>query len=339
MSELNKILLTCLLLFVGTISFAQGGSLSPYDLKESYLEKRASYESSSTKQIASQNQKELDRIVEVLEVNAPASYEYHLVKYINGNFDVSQKNHLFEAYSLKPDALEVRKEMFGFYALTGDNSKQKEFALKIKNSYSSNVLNYYKVLVSNSKVRTVFLSGEEDAYPLLVLQSLGQIRNDISIVNLDFLQNDDYRKRVQKKLGMSNTSFVGSESKFLTTALGSINDKAFVSTTVGQSYIRGVADNCYLTGLHYQYSCSNQRKELDAFWTTTQQKISGLNLESRADKKLYTNFLPPLLTLYKLKIGAQEKDPILRKGIMTLAQKTGKETAVNEILKEYEQTE
>lgn len=303
------------------------------------MEKRASYESSSTKAFSETNQAELDRIVKVLEDNAPDSYEYHLVKYINGNYDPSLKDHLFAAYKLKPDEREVNREMFGYYALIGDQAKQKEFALKIKNHYSKNVRNYFKNMVADAQIETIFLSGEEDAYPTLMLQSLGEIRSDITIVNMDFLQNDDYRMKIQRKLGMSNVRFLGMESTFIATALSALGDKAFISTTVSQRYIREPANFCFLTGLHYQYHCPDQKTALTNFWKKAQEDLKEIDLDSRYEKSLYGNYLPPLLTLYKLKILNEENDPVLKKGITLLAKQTGKEEAVNEILKAYEQIE
>lgn len=328
-----------LFLLSGVRAIGQGASLSPYDLKESYLEKRATYESSSSKIIATENQKELDRLVSVLEENAPNSYEYHLVKYINGNYDLSFKEHLFKAYELKPDTREVKREMFGYYALIGDNAKQKEFAKRIESTYSKNTLNYYKLLTSNSKMKTLFLSGEEDAYPLMVLQSLGKVRSNIHLINLDFLVNEKYRISTQKKIGMSNARFLGRESTFMNSALSALLDKAFISTTISQSYISAQAENCYLTGLHYQYRCSNQVVELTKFWKDGEQNLSALTLNSSSEKRLYSNFLPPLLTLYKIKVESGEKDLVLRKDIEVLAQKVSLTEKVEGILKAYDQIE
>ncbi|MFT5819201.1 MAG: hypothetical protein ACI8ZM_000424 [Crocinitomix sp.] len=338
-SGILKIVVVCLIALIGQSAMGQGASLSPHDLKDSYLEKRASYERSTTKKIADDKQKELNRLVKVLEDNAPNSYEYHLVKYINGNYDLTLKEHLFKAYDLKPDSREVKREMFGYYALVGDKAKQKEFAKLIESTYTKNTLNYYKLLASNPKVKTLFLSGEADAYPMLVLQILGKVRGNIHLVNLDFLVNDIYRLNAQKKIGMSNVQFFGQERAFMTRALSALMAEAFISSTVSQAYMREQADFCFLTGLHYQYYCPNQVDELTRFWKDAQQNLNNLTLNSSAEKSLYSNFLPPLLTLYKIKIANGEKDLALRKDIIVLAKKVSKEKPVEEILKAYDQIE
>ncbi len=337
--EILKIVMISLVLLVGLRANGQGPSLSPYDLKASYLEKRASYESSATKKIADKNQEELDRIVSVLEENAPNSYEYHLVKYINGNYDVSLKEHLFKAYELKPDEREVKREIFGYYVLIGDAAKQKEFAKLIESTYSKNTLNYFKLLAANPKMKILFLSGEADAYPLMVLQRLGKVRSTIHLINLDFLVNEKYRISTQKKIGMSNVRFHGQENMFINTALSKLMSEAYISTTISQRYIRESADNCYLTGLHYQYHCPDQVAELTDFWKNGQLNLNALVLNSSTEKRLYSNFLPPLLTLYKIKIESGEKDIVLRNDIATLAKKVSMEEKVEGILKAYDQIE
>lgn len=335
---IKKIIYILFALVLCNQTWGQGPSMSPHDLKESYLEKRASFESSRTKTISSTNQAELDRIVNILEENAPASYEYHLVKYINGNYDLSLKDHLFKAYELRPDDPFMAEQMFAYYVLTDDKGKQKEIASRLKRKYSANVSKYYTELTSTSGIGALFLSGEEDAYPVLVLQASGLIDSKITVVNMDFLQNDIYRKRIQKKLGMSNVPFVKNESMFIATALSALGNKAFISTTVSQAYIKEPAGQCYLTGLHYQYQCNDQEKALIDFWVKAQKTLTGIDLDSRYEKSLYSNYLPPLLTLYKLKTLNGKKDPALKKGIVLLAKQIGKEEAVTEILKGYDQT-
>ena len=181
--------MTVLLLWFVSGSFGQGASMSPYDLKESFFEKRASYKRSGTKFITAENQAELDRLTMLLEENAPDSYEYHLVKYANSNYGLAEKEHLFEAYKLKPDDRRVQEEMFGYYVITGDQSGQKKLAGQLKKYYGKNVLDYYATLASDPEIKVLFLSGQEDAVPALILQNTGRISTNITVVNLDYLQN------------------------------------------------------------------------------------------------------------------------------------------------------
>lgn len=320
-------------------SFAQGPSLSPHDLKESYFEKRASFEQRSTKAISSANQVELDRIVTILAENAPNSYEYHLVKYVNGNFDASLAIHLLEAYKLKPNSTEVLREMFGYYAMMNDQTKTKEIASVLKNQYTTAEFAYYESLFSTATGTFYLFSGESDAYPALVLQSLGKIRSNATIINLDFLQNDAYRKRIQSQVGGLNMKFLGNEAAFVSAMINAKSSTFCVSTTVSQNYLGSLVSSMTITGLVYQKDAQDQKARLQKFWNQVQPTFESLTLSGSSGNALYGNYLPPLLTLYRLKILNSEKDLILRNGIVALAQKIGEVEAVNGILSDYEQIE
>ena len=78
---------------------------------------------------------------------------------------------------------------------------------------------------------------------------------------------------------------------------------------------------------------------LRKFWALAQNYLAQLNLDNRTEKAIHRNFLPPLLTLYKLKCAEKEKDLNLRKAIHLLGKETGKEAIVSELVNTYEQSE
>jgi|GEM_PF-2071890 len=327
-------------LFLGVSqAIGQVASLSPKDLYGSYLEKKTASIQSSTKVISKNNQAELDRLEGLLEVNAAASFEYHLVKYMNGNYDLSLSNHLFEAAKLKPDDARLNRELFGYYVLTGNTAKQKEVAATIKGQFSANSIMYYQQLFLNKKSGFYVFSSDEDAYPALILQSQGRVSSDLQIVNLDFLQNDVYRKKIQDKIGGMNMKFLGNESAFISALINSRSSQVSISTTVSQSYLANSSSQLYITGLTYESGVLNQVQLLESFWKTSQPFLKNITLVSSGDKALYSNFLPPLLTLYKLKRGNGLVDETLKAGILLLAKKVDKESAVSTIIKAYEQQE
>jgi hypothetical protein len=54
------------------------------------------------------------------------------------------------------------------------------------------------------------------------------------------------------------------------------------------------------------------------------------------EMKLYTNYLPPLLTLYHLQLLRGSKNEVLRKAILILAEKVAQTKKVTTILNDYE---
>jgi hypothetical protein len=328
---------TIIFLLLSSISFAQGSSLSLYDLKEAYLEKRDYYYKNGEKSITAEEQAELDKLVTILKENGAQSFDYHLIKYINSNYDLTQKDHLLEAYRLKPDDRRVNIEMFGYAMLTNNTSDQKKFALKVKAYTSEASWNYYSVLANKTGESVVFFSQAEDAYPAMAKQIIE--KGKTTFISLDLLKNETYRKGVQKKLSMPNTAFVGNESEFLKVALKGSPTNCFIATTVPQRYMMGMGNQCYLMGLYYQYKPTDQYSVLQAFYAQIDKTLPLLSGYTNRDKKLYNNYLPPLLTLYKMKKLNGESDMELRKKIIELATGLNKTETVNKILAAYDKLE
>ena len=72
-----------------TYIYGQTENYSVAELKTQYLSKRNSYASSSTKKITDENQLELNTLVEALKKKDENSFEYNLVVWINGNYNLS----------------------------------------------------------------------------------------------------------------------------------------------------------------------------------------------------------------------------------------------------------
>lgn len=323
-----------IVVFLTTVVFGQGASLSLFDLKQQYFEKKNSFKTNTGKTVSADEQFQLDRIVTLLEENAPNSYEYHLVKAANLNFAPAAETELLKAKKLKPDELEVNWQLFEYYCFTGNLSKQKQFAPKISSRISTPKAAYYTQLLAPAEANFYVFSNAEDALPAYYLQANGKIGYAVEVINLEFLSNDTYRKKIQTKLGMQNLPFLNNEAQFVTAMLKA-KKNVRIATTVGQNYLKNSASNMYVIGLSYAYQHPNQYEALMQFWLSAKENVKGVNLTSSSDKKLYSNYLPPLLTLYKIKRNQNETDEVLKQGILLLAKKIGKEREVDELLKRY----
>ena len=327
------------ILFFTVLSFSgwtQGPSMSDEDLLNAYVEKRNSFGHSSTKQMSVDEQTQLDRLVRTLEENYPDSYAYHYVSWLNGNYDTGKSDDLLAAYKLRPDSKAIQKEMFAYYTIIGDGTKQKEFAGKIKKFYSSNVLDYYRDFLPASGF--VVTSNEADSYPVYLLQLEYGEGAGITVINLELMQNADYKKRVQQQIGLGNYPFTGQERSYMNTLLTASKYKNIVvSSTVNQAYLSEVAGSMYLTGLGYELSPRDQRQALEDFWVKVKRHdLSKISFANSTEKKLYGNYLPPLLTLYKLKLVNGEDDTLLKSAIVMLAARVSKSETVKKILEDYE---
>ncbi|MBK7130803.1 MAG: hypothetical protein IPM74_04325 [Crocinitomicaceae bacterium] len=329
---MHKVVLVFLLMMTTGLIFCQSGDRSLSTIKEEYFEKRKSFQSSSTKKLTTDQQSQLDALVAELKTLDPNSFEYNLVVYVNGNYNTNLQSSLFTAYELNPTDETVLKEMAGFYAVTFNTAKQKEYLLKIKKYYTASELAYYKDAMPSTK-SLLFTSGQEDMFGFLLAQVIEGVGSEVQVVCMDMMKNDEYREMVSNNCGITDMTFLGNEKNYVKTILTGGTKKIFISATVPQDYFSACSDKLYITGLVYQYGNIDQLTALNDFWKKVKAKdLSQISLSGSAEKKLYGNYLPALITLYMLTPG----DQVLKTTIQAIAEKVSRTEEVNEILKEIE---
>ncbi len=306
-------------------------------MERSYTKKRNGMLNSSNKELEGEQQDELDSIVDEMKTVNEESFEYNLTAYINSNYSSSKKENLLKAYQLRPESSKVHMELLAMHTIEGNRSKQIEFAKKLKGQYSVNKLNYFRDALPNENAGFMLVSNKADAYPIYVLQLIHNEKSAVNIITLDFLKNDDYRTEVQRLTGIGMTEFVGNEKGFISKLLSVSNKDIYVSATVNQNYLSRVAEGTFLTGLCYEWDVKDQKGDLEKFWQKVKKKdLSKITLSNSHDRRLYGNYLPPLLTLYKLKKINNEPDIVLRSTIEALATKINKSEPVKDILIQYD---
>jgi len=204
-----------------------------------------------------------DSILAEMGKNIPDSYEYHYLRFYNGERDVSL---LEKAYKLDPKRADALYELVMYYDSQGDKEKLEKFCKDLYQTrdISPGLLNYnYNVLVSTEKNGILFTNGDNDTYPGWVLQHSLGIRKDITILNLHLtFVNRDYLKRklASKGINLNVDSFSKDKmNKFveeLTQQL-SVNYPEIpvhVALTVYKGSIKNVEENLYLVGLTFKYS-------------------------------------------------------------------------------------
>lgn len=317
------------------MTIAQNVNKSADDLLNQYLEKREDVKRVGTKKISEEDQNQLDELVDEMGKVAPGSFQHKLAQYINGNYDFSQKALLLDAYEQAPNDNRVLNEMFAYYSIAGDQKKMKEFGEKIAKNYSFNVYQYYLKVFPSNENSFVIVSGRQDAYPLLIIQSTKNVMTEVGVICLDFMQNDGYRKNTLLKLGRADMKFTGNEANFLEAAVKS-KKEVHVSSTVPQQYMANVMSNMYLVGLTYRYYYLQQETALTSFWNSLNSSdIFSKDLKGTEERNLYANFLPPLITLYKMRANQGNQDVDLKKSIDLIATKTKRTKLVEGIMKDF----
>ena len=167
------------------------------------------------------------------------------------------------------------------------------------------------------------------------MQQTESISNQTVIVSLDLLNNQNYLTRILTQLQLSQEFDKTSKSIYLSRLLKS-KKPVFLSSTVNHNIYSKHVQNLFLVGLSLELNSSNQYKKLNDLWIKLQKEnVSKFKLTAN-EMELYSNYLPPLLTLYKLNVLNNKDNTSLKLGIQLLSKLVNKEQIVSKIIKQYD---
>lgn len=211
---------------------------------------------------------QLAALVNAMEKVVPESFEYNLCKWMDGGNDYKHNlSYLKKAAQLGPERIEILSEMIVWAEIERDITKRDKYSQKWFESplLSPGLLYYnYNVLIGLKSNAILITQGDNDTYPIWILQSQG-IRQDVTVLNTSLLNIDSYRTKVFAELGITkwetttlNTISDGSQrySNELVKHLASNSKKnqVYIALTVGEELTKPIAEHLYLTGLAYEYS-------------------------------------------------------------------------------------
>jgi hypothetical protein len=174
----------------------------------------------------------------------------------------------------------------------------------------------------------------EDTYPIIALQHAKKINSKTKVISLSLLSNQQYKNLISKQLSIN---LKNDKTLALAQLINQSKQKIYISSTVNPKYYQTKVNKLFLTGLVLELNSNNQLVLLNQFWDNFKAKnIVNLNLNS-SEKRLFKNFLPPLITLYKLYIINQYNTKQLKQDILKFAKQINQEKQVKQILKKYEQ--
>jgi hypothetical protein len=209
----------------------------------------------------------LQKIMEEMAKAVPESYEYNYLKHKTEG-SITDISFLEKAYQLRPQEPELYSDFSGYYEVAGDESKMSEFLEKWYGSkdLAPGLLNYnYNVLFSLEENAILFTNGDNDTYPVWMLQKVKKIRPDVTVLNVSLIMTGkEYleRKLKEKSISLSFDELPKYRSKEFAGALGKfIAEKypevpVYFAVTVYQDYLAAIEENLYLVGLAYKYSSS-----------------------------------------------------------------------------------
>lgn len=306
----------------------------------------------------------LKNLLDEMGKNVPESVEYNLAMWRNGGNNRSLYHYLEQAFTLAPDHPEIPEEMVAFHELTLDKAKRDFFVKKMydeKRYIAPALLEYgYNVLMSLEKNAIVFVAGDNDTYPLWMLQVVKGIRPDVLVLNTSLFLEETYHKNIvekhQLKADESTISEENMEKKgqieCITAYIESLTSQfnarpIYFSLTIHTEITEPIKDKLYLTGLAQKYSAKrfDNIAVLKNNWNKF--RLDYLSLEFYAEENntnatwlplFNMNYIAPIAVLYEHynQSGDKTQSDELKELALQLAQKGEQEKEVKQYFADIE---
>ncbi len=296
----------------------------------------------------------LKSIMNDMEKKIPDSFEFNYLKWLNSGNDLTQFNYLEKAYAIDPLREETYTDFISTYEMLMVPEKRDEFAKKLfaKGNVSPGYLNYnYNVLMSLKPNAIILTVGDNDTYPLWILQAQFGIRKDVQVINLSMLYVNEYFKKLSSKLQFeyidpmksyeNATLYVNSIVKRI--ANNQLKRPVYTALTVDEKFTKPVSNELYLVGLAYEYSIDKfdnialLKKNMEQQFALDYLQVQFYQDNAQASIKIANgNYLVPMITLYDHYKLSNQNDEAKRwqKLIELVAKNCGQEAYIKEYIKE-----
>jgi hypothetical protein len=243
---------------------------------------------------STEQQQIMNKQVEDLEQIAPNSFDYNLMYYSSGNYDVSRESELIKAEEQQPENLDVIKFRAANAIVKGDTIEAKSYLKKLeeKQIIQPETVSYTQdVIISSGTNSTIVTHGFNDSYGTYFNQFNQNLAPNTTVISLDFMQSESYRNVLKKKgyeLPKQKTVDVPYLKSFC-----ELNQQKNIalSMTIPKEYFEPIKDNIFVSGLIFEYKpklSQQSYQKLESLWN---QKLN---------KKVINQFISPLSNSYSL---------------------------------------
>lgn len=208
---------------------------------------------------------EMDEIVREMEKEVPGSFEYNYVRTWNDGFRTEEsEKYLFKAYELDPDRPEIYGSLVNYYEMRREKGKEEEICMKWFNSneMSPGILNYnYNVIQSLDDNGIIITNGDNDTYPLWILQYALGLKKSVMVVNIHLIMVDSYRKKLFAENNIPECIQCSGEKNQQETIINHLISKSgrpvYFANTLSPGYYKAFEEDLYIIGLAFRYSKEN----------------------------------------------------------------------------------
>ena len=252
----------------------------------------------------------------------PESFEYAYVRNWNAGQDPDGWAWLDKAYNIDPHRPEVYSGFVTRYEMAGEWDKMGDFARQWYDTHTiaPSLLHLaFNMLQSVDQNGILFTHGDNDTYPLWVLQQARGIRADVTVINLSlasdrsyFLKLMEHRKiRINQEEieNVFDTLPFEKKRSWMVNHLEQMNQDrpVYLALTVRNKHLEGLEDQLWCTGLANRYTSEKidniailrrnieQRMILD--YLRFQPYTENFPYESGIAEPTVAVYLTPFLTL------------------------------------------
>ncbi len=214
---------------------------------------------------SSQPAYDLAAIVEQIPVSLHDSFEYQFIQFMAADWNESRYQYLLKAHETAPHRMEAYHDLVAYYVTRGDQPRALFYIEKLfeAGEFPAELLAWNYNLMASVEPDAILLTyGDNDTYPLWVLQSARGIRKDVKVLNINLLLMENYRAQEFEKLGLPAVDLSQCQSseqmylKVMQQIMSGARQPVFVANSMPEVVRLAFGDSLYLTGLAFRYSAS-----------------------------------------------------------------------------------
>jgi hypothetical protein len=207
----------------------------------------------------------IESIIDEMGKAIPDTYEYNIIRWMNGGWNMTLTKYLEKAQQLGPERPEHLDYSIIFAEMKGDIAARNKWSERKYEAgqFSTGLIYYnYNVLIGLPEKAILVTGGDNDTFPLWYLQSLG-IRTDVTIVHTVLVNIPEYRNPIFRRLGIevpASPALPGEGKNSVEDLIGYLSSHSshpvYLALTANNCTKNTITENLYLTGLAYAHSKS-----------------------------------------------------------------------------------
>jgi hypothetical protein len=263
---------------------------------------------------SAEQQRTMNDAVHYFETHSPESFEYHYFKYLSGNNNITLRDHILKAESLRPENSDVHIQLVALYTIEKQEEHVSDYLVKLFKSGrlpESSTIYAEDVLLSCSQGAVLLSHAFEDTYSLWYQQHVKGIRPDVQIISIDLIQSHAYRDQlVADGFRIPTIEIIGVEfvEEFI-----QLNSDMYpsLSMTIPKEYFQKLMPNLFIQGLTFVFDQKGDVKINNAdLWNNALKKHLISAAKDDKGKQLSANYLPVMLTVREYYQNEQNEEKI-----------------------------